>query len=150
MYSASDAIVAASHAEDWLADAGGGRKDARMTEPAVVVVVGAGLAGLRVTEELRTMGYGGTLTLIGAEERPPYDRPPLSKKMLTGELDDTSLRPDMESLAVDVRLGESAVQPVRGHIANDAQSSRNHQSRAKQGDCGTDEPRAALDYCWRG
>ena len=80
-----------------------------MTEPARVVVVGAGLAGLRVTEELRTMGYGGTLTLIGAEERPPYDRPPLSKKMLTGELDDTSLRPDMESLVVDLRLGESAV-----------------------------------------
>ncbi|HXB46187.1 MAG TPA: FAD-dependent oxidoreductase [Streptosporangiaceae bacterium] len=80
-----------------------------MTEPARVVVVGAGLAGLRVTEELRAKGYGGALTLIGAEQRPPYDRPPLSKKMLTGELDDTSLRPDMESLAVDVRLGETAV-----------------------------------------
>jgi len=80
-----------------------------MTEPARVVIVGAGLAGLRVAEELRAMGYGGALTLIGAERRPPYDRPPLSKKMLTGELDDTSLRPDMESLAADVRLGETAV-----------------------------------------
>jgi 3-phenylpropionate/trans-cinnamate dioxygenase ferredoxin reductase component len=80
-----------------------------MTEPARVVVVGAGLAGLRVTEELRAKGYGGALTLIGAERRPPYDRPPLSKKLLTGELDDTSLRPDMESLAVDLRLSESAI-----------------------------------------
>jgi 3-phenylpropionate/trans-cinnamate dioxygenase ferredoxin reductase component len=80
-----------------------------MTEPARVVVVGAGLAGLRVAEELRAKGYGGALTLIGAEQRPPYDRPPLSKKMLTGELDDSSLRADMESLAVDIRLGETAV-----------------------------------------
>jgi len=80
-----------------------------MTEPARVVVVGAGLAGLRVAEELRAKGYGGALTLIGAERRPPYDRPPLSKKLLTGELDDTSLRPDIQALAVDLRLGESAV-----------------------------------------
>jgi 3-phenylpropionate/trans-cinnamate dioxygenase ferredoxin reductase subunit len=81
-----------------------------MSEPARVVVVGAGLAGLRVAEELRAGGYHGTLTLIGAEQRLPYDRPPLSKKMLTGELDDTSLRPDLESLAVDMRLGEAAVE----------------------------------------
>ena len=80
-----------------------------MTEPTRVVIVGAGLAGLRVAEELRAKGYGGALTLIGAERRPPYDRPPLSKKLLTGELDDTSLRPDIQALAVDLRLGESAV-----------------------------------------
>jgi NADPH-dependent 2,4-dienoyl-CoA reductase/sulfur reductase-like enzyme len=79
-----------------------------MAEPARVVVVGAGLAGLRVVEELRAMGYGGAVTLIGAEERPPYDRPPLSKKVMTGELDDTGLRADLESLSVDVRLGEVA------------------------------------------
>ncbi len=81
-----------------------------MTEPATVVVVGAGLAGLRVAEELRAQGYRGTLTLIGAEQRPPYDRPPLSKKVLTGELDDTGLRPDLEALAIDLRLGETAVE----------------------------------------
>jgi 3-phenylpropionate/trans-cinnamate dioxygenase ferredoxin reductase component len=80
-----------------------------MAEPAKVVVVGAGLAGLRVAEELRARGYQGTVTLIGAERRPPYDRPPLSKKLLTGELDDTSLRPDVEALAVDMRLSETAV-----------------------------------------
>ncbi len=67
-----------------------------MAEPARVVVVGAGLAGLRTIEELRAGGFAGAVTLIGAEDRPPYDRPPLSKKLMTGELDDTSLRPDMD------------------------------------------------------
>ena len=81
-----------------------------MTGPARVVVVGAGLAGLRTAEELRGRGYAGALTLIGAEARPPYDRPPLSKKVLTGELDDTGLRPDLDSLGIDLRLAETAVQ----------------------------------------
>jgi 3-phenylpropionate/trans-cinnamate dioxygenase ferredoxin reductase subunit len=80
-----------------------------MTRPARVVVAGAGLAGLRVVEELRAQGYEGELTLIGAESREPYDRPPLSKKVLAGELDDTSLRPDLEALGVRLRLGQRAV-----------------------------------------
>ena len=90
-----------------------------MTEPARIVVVGAGLAGLRVVEELRAAGYSGALTLIGAEERPPYDRPPLSKKVMLGELDDTSLRADMASLGTDVRLGEAAVELGDGVLRTD-------------------------------
>jgi 3-phenylpropionate/trans-cinnamate dioxygenase ferredoxin reductase component len=81
-----------------------------MAGPARVVVVGAGLAGLRTIEELRGGGFAGEVTLIGAEDRPPYDRPPLSKKLMTGELDDTGLRADMESLAVDLRLAENAIE----------------------------------------
>ena len=81
-----------------------------MTSPAAVVVAGAGLAGLRVVEELRARNYTGAVTMIGAEARPPYDRPPLSKKVLTGQLDDTSLRADMAALSVDLRLAESAVE----------------------------------------
>ena len=81
-----------------------------MAEPARVVIVGAGLAGLRVAEELRARDYHGSITLIGAETRPPYDRPPLSKKVMTGELDDTSLRADMESLTIDLRLAERAIE----------------------------------------
>ena len=54
-----------------------------MTDSGRVVVVGAGLAGLRTAEELRERGFAGSITLIGAESRPPYDRPPLSKKVLT-------------------------------------------------------------------
>jgi 3-phenylpropionate/trans-cinnamate dioxygenase ferredoxin reductase subunit len=73
-----------------------------------VVVVGAGLAGLRAAEELRGLEYSGDIALIGAEGRPPYDRPPLSKKVMAGELDDTSLRADFGELRVDFRPGESA------------------------------------------
>ncbi len=50
-----------------------------------VVVVGASLAGLRACESLRSNGFEGTITLIGAEDHLPYDRPPLSKKILTGD-----------------------------------------------------------------
>ena len=50
-----------------------------------VVVVGASLAGLRACETLRQEGFTGTITLIGAEDEIPYDRPPLSKKVLAGE-----------------------------------------------------------------
>jgi NADPH-dependent 2,4-dienoyl-CoA reductase/sulfur reductase-like enzyme len=73
-----------------------------------VVIVGGGLAGLRTAEELRARGYPGGITLIGAEARPPYDRPPLTKKLMTGELDDTSLAADFGALGVDARLDEPA------------------------------------------
>jgi NADPH-dependent 2,4-dienoyl-CoA reductase/sulfur reductase-like enzyme len=73
-----------------------------------VVIAGAGLAGLRTLEELRARGYGGAVTLIGAETRSPYDRPPLSKGVLTGAVDDTTLRHDLSALGADVRLGEPA------------------------------------------
>jgi NADPH-dependent 2,4-dienoyl-CoA reductase/sulfur reductase-like enzyme len=91
-----------------------------MTGPAKVVVVGAGLAGLRTIEELRARGYAGAVTLIGAESRPPYDRPPLSKKVLTGELDDTSLRADLDSLGIDARLAETATALRPGVVSTDA------------------------------
>ncbi len=76
--------------------------------PERIVVAGAGLAGLRVVEELRARRYDGRLTLVGAEVRPPYDRPPLSKKLMTGAVDDTTLRDDMDSLGAQVHLGERA------------------------------------------
>ena len=81
-----------------------------------VVVVGAGLAGLRAIEELRARDYPGRITLVGAEDRPPYDRPPLSKKLMTGELDDTSLGADFGALGVDFRPGEAAtgLEPGQG------------------------------------
>jgi NADPH-dependent 2,4-dienoyl-CoA reductase/sulfur reductase-like enzyme len=90
-----------------------------MTGPARIVVVGAGLAGLRTIEELRARGYTDRVTLVGAEARPPYDRPPLSKKFLTGELDDTSLRADLASLDIDARLGETATGLQSGTLSTD-------------------------------
>jgi 3-phenylpropionate/trans-cinnamate dioxygenase ferredoxin reductase subunit len=88
--------------------------------PARVVVAGAGLAGLRTIEELRGRGYEGAVTLVGAEQRLPYDRPPLSKKLMTGALDETTLRTELESLAVEVRLGERATGLGDGVLTTDA------------------------------
>ncbi|PVZ10204.1 NAD(P)/FAD-dependent oxidoreductase [Actinomycetospora cinnamomea] len=50
-----------------------------------LVVVGASLAGLRAVEAVRRDGFDGEVTLIGAEEHLPYDRPPLSKEYLAAE-----------------------------------------------------------------
>jgi len=54
-----------------------------MSDP--IVIVGASQAGLQVAESLRQDGYDGSLVLIGEETHPPYQRPPLSKALLTGE-----------------------------------------------------------------
>ena len=51
-----------------------------------VVVVGAGVAGIRATETLRQNGYGGAITIVGDERHAPYHRPPLSKKLLSGQV----------------------------------------------------------------
>jgi len=83
------------------------------------VVAGGGLAGLRTVEELRTAGYAGAITLIGAETRPPYDRPPLSKQLMAGSVDDTSLRPELDSLGARIRLGERAERLADGVLYTD-------------------------------
>jgi 3-phenylpropionate/trans-cinnamate dioxygenase ferredoxin reductase component len=56
-----------------------------------LVVVGAGLAGAHAVAELRSQGYEGAITLLGAEPHPPYDRPPLSKGLLLGEREPDSV-----------------------------------------------------------
>lgn len=60
-----------------------------------IVVVGAGQAGAAAAAKLRALGHAGPLTMVGAEAVPPYQRPPLSKKYLTGEMarDRLLLRP---------------------------------------------------------
>jgi 3-phenylpropionate/trans-cinnamate dioxygenase ferredoxin reductase subunit len=52
-----------------------------------IVVVGAGQAGQSLVTKLRGEGFDGRITLIGEEPVPPYQRPPLSKKYLLGEID---------------------------------------------------------------
>lgn len=56
-----------------------------MTES--IVIIGAGQAGSQAVDSLRRDGFQGQLTLIGAEATLPYQRPPLSKKYLAGELE---------------------------------------------------------------
>jgi 3-phenylpropionate/trans-cinnamate dioxygenase ferredoxin reductase component len=50
-----------------------------------VVIVGASLAGLRLAESVRTVGYSGAITIVGAEVHKPYNRPPLSKDVLLSQ-----------------------------------------------------------------
>jgi 3-phenylpropionate/trans-cinnamate dioxygenase ferredoxin reductase subunit len=52
-----------------------------------IVVIGAGQAGASLVAKLRTLGHTGKITLIGEEDAPPYQRPPLSKKYLLGEME---------------------------------------------------------------
>ena len=52
-----------------------------------VVVIGAGQAASQLVASLRTEGFTGAITLIGDEKHLPYQRPPLSKAYLKGELD---------------------------------------------------------------
>lgn len=58
-----------------------------------IVVVGASLAGLRAAQAIRDEGFTGDLSLVGAEPHLPYNRPPLSKNVLTGD-DDVTLPGD--------------------------------------------------------
>ena len=52
-----------------------------------VIVVGAGQAGLSVAAKLRALGYSGSILIIGEEDLPPYERPPLSKGYLLGKIE---------------------------------------------------------------
>lgn len=77
-----------------------------------IAVVGASAAGLSAAETLRREGYDGTITLVGEEPEPPYDRPPLSKQVLAAEWerDRLALRTsaDLAALDLDLRLGVAA------------------------------------------
>lgn len=78
-----------------------------------VVVVGAGQAGSSCVAKLRNLGFEGTITLIGAEPSPPYQRPPLSKGYLLGEitLERMYLRPESfyRENAIDLTLGKKVL-----------------------------------------
>jgi 3-phenylpropionate/trans-cinnamate dioxygenase ferredoxin reductase subunit len=60
-----------------------------------IVILGAGQAASQAVVSLRAEGYEGPITLIGDEAEPPYQRPPLSKKFLAGEIgfDRVELKP---------------------------------------------------------
>ncbi|MET8430706.1 FAD-dependent oxidoreductase [Nocardia sp. NPDC004860] len=85
-----------------------------MTDTTTLVVAGAGLAGVRACEAARRKGFEGAIVLIGEEPALPYDRPPLSKQMLTappGSVE-VQLRPRSvleDELNIQVRTGVRAI-----------------------------------------
>ncbi|MEX0283879.1 MAG: NAD(P)/FAD-dependent oxidoreductase [Paracoccaceae bacterium] len=78
-----------------------------------VVVIGAGQAGSSLVAKLRNSGFDGKITLIGEEAAPPYQRPPLSKGYLLGDmsLERMYLRPESfyADNGIDLHLSETAV-----------------------------------------
>jgi 3-phenylpropionate/trans-cinnamate dioxygenase ferredoxin reductase component len=78
-----------------------------------ILIIGGGQAGAQAIDTLRREGYGGRLILIGDEPELPYQRPPLSKKYLAGEMAADRLvfrhRSFYEEHQVDLRLGHPAV-----------------------------------------
>jgi 3-phenylpropionate/trans-cinnamate dioxygenase ferredoxin reductase subunit len=77
-----------------------------------IVVVGGGQAGASCVAKLRSEGFSGSITLIGEEHAPPYQRPPLSKAYLTGDmaLERLFLRPESyyAEAGIDLRLDTTA------------------------------------------
>ncbi|GAA1738951.1 FAD/NAD(P)-binding oxidoreductase [Luedemannella helvata] len=70
-----------------------------------IVIVGAGLAGLRAAERLRELGHRDEIVILNAEDSMPYHRPALSKQFLTGEANAADLRIDpLEELDAIWRL----------------------------------------------
>lgn len=75
-----------------------------------IAVVGAGQAGASLAAKLRTLGLEGRVTLFGEESAPPYQRPPLSKAYLLGEMERERLYLRPESYyaehGIELRLGQ--------------------------------------------
>ena len=73
------------------------------------VVIGASLAGFKVAQELRRHQYADEIVLIGEESHQPYDRPPLSKGLLSGTVEADTLQlaspASYAELAIELRLG---------------------------------------------
>src|SRR3954454_11811433 len=77
-----------------------------------VAIVGTSLAGSRAAETLRRDGFDGRIVAIGAEPHLPYDRPPLSKELLRGDVDPEQItlrKQGVEDLDLDWRLDARAV-----------------------------------------
>ncbi|MFD5244429.1 NAD(P)/FAD-dependent oxidoreductase [Amycolatopsis sp. NPDC058340] len=78
-----------------------------------LLVVGASAGGLATVETLRRKGYADRITVLGAERHLPYDRPPLSKQVLSGQWEParTRLRPAdrLSTLDTEFLLGDAAI-----------------------------------------
>ena len=93
-----------------------------------VVVIGAGQAGASVVARLRAKGHEGPVTLIGEEPVPPYQRPPLSKGYLLGEMEAERLMlrsPEFYAeQGITLRLGQPVTAIDRRRADRDAWGAR--------------------------
>jgi 3-phenylpropionate/trans-cinnamate dioxygenase ferredoxin reductase component len=84
-----------------------------MSNDLTFLIVGASLAGAKAAEVLRDEGFDGRVLLIGAEDERPYERPPLSKDYLRGEVGREKVYVHHEGFyaehEIEVRLGRTAV-----------------------------------------
>jgi NADPH-dependent 2,4-dienoyl-CoA reductase/sulfur reductase-like enzyme len=83
------------------------------------VIVGGGLAAQRFAETLRGRGYAGPIRMVSAEPLRPYDRPPLSKELLAGEVEDAGVHLRPEGWYAD-----NGVQLLLGHRAERLDAAR--------------------------
>ena len=74
-----------------------------------IVIVGAGLAGHRAAQALRREGFEREIVVVGDEIHLPYDRPPLSKQLLAGEMPASQCFLDTAELDVRWELGRAAL-----------------------------------------
>ncbi len=78
-----------------------------------LVIVGGGIAAATLVRALRMLGDNREITVLCSEAHPPYDRPPLSKEVLAGSMTEAATelltQSDLESLAVDLRVGVAAL-----------------------------------------
>ena len=97
------------------------------------VIVGASLAGINAARTLRLQGHAGSIIVVDADSERPYDRPPLSKQMLTGEWEpekillpagkedlDLEFRLGVRAKAVDLSARQITLEGVDGTVANTA------------------------------
>lgn len=97
------------------------------------VIVGASLAGINAARTLRLQGHTGSIIVVDADSERPYDRPPLSKQMLTGEWEpekillpagkedlDLEFRLGVRAKAVDLGARQITLEGADGTVANTA------------------------------
>lgn len=95
-----------------------------MSQEERLVIVGASLTGAKAAEAIREAGFGGKVILLGSEDQPPYERPPLSKDYLRGEADEKPFVFDEEFYTgkdVELHTGTNvtAIDPETSTVAID-------------------------------
>ena len=95
-----------------------------------VLIVGGGLAGARCAETLRAGGFDGTLVLAGGESHAPYERPALSKELLSGARDAASL--DAPGRAPRGRRPASPCDSARRSFASTCNAGAHSPARAQR------------------